>query len=162
MLRFGYPPRQAHGLRMAFRVPFPILPSHLPILLISFLTFLYLSIYQRYIYEICTYKIMKILKRGSCAPATVPRTWADPARPSGCGQFFGLKNLPRRLQMALRCAKRPPRSLQMAPRCSRRPPRRLQDTPRSIFPSNMDTLNLHKPRKSFGNIFVLTLCINLA
>ena len=39
------PPRQAYGLRMAYRVPYPNVPSHLPFLLISFLTFLFLSIY---------------------------------------------------------------------------------------------------------------------
>ena len=42
------PPRQAMCLRMAYRVPYPNLPSHLPFLLISFLTFLFLSIYQGY------------------------------------------------------------------------------------------------------------------
>ena len=42
------PPRQAYGLRMAYRVPYPNVPSHLPFLLISFLTFLFLRKYQGY------------------------------------------------------------------------------------------------------------------
>ena len=42
------PPRQAYGLRMAYGVPYSNVPSHLPFLLISFFTFLFLSIYQGY------------------------------------------------------------------------------------------------------------------
>ena len=38
------PPRQAYGLHMAYRVPYPNVPSHIPFLLISFLFFLSLSI----------------------------------------------------------------------------------------------------------------------
>ena len=64
--------------------------------------------------------------------------------------------------MAIRCPKRPPRRLQMAPRRPKRPSRGLQDPPRSIFPLNMDPLNLKKPSKSIGKIVVLSLYTNVA
>jgi hypothetical protein len=63
--------------------------------------------------------------------------------------------------MALRCPKRPPRHLEMAPRRPKTPPRGLQDPPRSIFPLNMDSLNLKKPLKSIGKIVILSLHANL-
>ena len=65
------------------------------------------------------------------------------------GAQDGPKLLPRRPKMPLRCLqdglrwpKRPPRCPKMPPRGPKRPPKGLQELPRSIFPPNLDPLNL--------------------
>ena len=76
------------------------------------------------------------------------------------GQLFR-QNGPGGFQDASRILKTISRSLQEASRSPKTPPRGLQDPPRSIFPFNMDPLNLKKPSKSIGKIIVLGLYTNL-
>ena len=60
------PPRQAYGLRMAYRVPYPNFPSHLPFLPLSFFTS-----FSQYIL---------MIRHRACAHG-VPRLWPSGVPP---------------------------------------------------------------------------------